>query len=225
MTSFILKIIGIITMLFDHIGDSILGEFSFLNLIGRIAFPLFAFQAVQGYIHTKDFKKHLIKMIVFACISQIPFMLFLSTFTDTFMFNIFFTFTLALIALYFYDKVKNKLLGFIIVLCITIIAEFIKVDYGAFGILLIFSFYFFKDKPILITISTFILCFGNYIIDIISYPSLSFIYILCAFFTFLPSILILFYNKKEGPKTKYFFYIFYPLHLLILYFIHMALYF
>lgn len=225
MTSFILKIIGIITMLFDHIGDSILGEFSFLNLIGRIAFPLFAFQAVQGFIHTKDFKKHLIKMIVFACISQIPFMLFLSTFTDTFMFNIFFTFTLALIALYFYDKVKNKLLGFIIVLCITILAEFIKVDYAAFGILLIFSFYFFKDKPILMSISSFILCFGNYIIDIISYPSLSFIYILCAFFTFLPSILILFYNKKEGPKTKYFFYIFYPLHLLILYFIHMALYF
>lgn len=212
-------------MLSDHIGDAILGKFSFLNLIGRIAFPLFAFQAVQGYIHTKDFKKHLIKMLIFACISQIPFMLFLSTFTDAFMLNIFFTFALALISLHFYDKVKNKILGFIIVLFITILAELIKVDYGAFGILLIFSFYFFKDKPILMSISSFILCFGNYIINIFSYPSLSFLYILCAFFTFLPTILILFYNKKEGPKTKYFFYIFYPLHLFILYLIHMALYF
>lgn len=225
MTSFILKIIGIITMLSDHIGDSILCRFSFLNLIGRIAFPLFAFQAVQGYIYTKDLKKHVIKMLIFACISQIPFMLFLSTFTDTFMLNIFFTFTLGLIALYLYDKFKNKILGFIIVIFISILAELIKVDYGAFGILLIFSFYFFKDKKVLMSISTLILCFGNYIIDIISYPSISYIYILCAFFTFLPTILILFYNKKEGPKVKYFFYIFYPLHLFILYIIHMALYF
>lgn len=210
-------------MLIDHIGDSILGKFSFFNLIGRIAFPLFAFQAVQGYIHTKNFKKHLIKLLIFACISQIPFMLFLSTFTDPFMLNIFFTFALALLSLYIYDKFDSKILGFLIVLLISILAELIRVDYGAFGILLIFSFYFFKDKKILMILSTFILCFGKYIINIISYPSLSLLYLLCAFFTFLPMVLILFYDKKEGPKTKYFFYIFYPLHLLILYIIHMAL--
>ena len=69
LTSFVLKIIGVITMLSDHIGDSIIGKFSFLNLIGRIAFPIFAFQAVQGFIHTKDFKKHMRKLLIFACIS------------------------------------------------------------------------------------------------------------------------------------------------------------
>ena len=68
MTSFLLKIIGIITMLFDHVGDSIVGKFSFLNLIGRISFPIFAFQTVEGYIHTKNFKKHILKMFIFACI-------------------------------------------------------------------------------------------------------------------------------------------------------------
>ena len=105
MTSFILKIIGVITMLFDHVGDAIIGKFSFCNLIGRIAFPIFAFQAVQGYIYTKDLKKHMVKLFIFACISQIPFMLFLSTFTEEILtLNIFFTLFLGLLALFVYDK-------------------------------------------------------------------------------------------------------------------------
>jgi len=211
-------------MLFDHIGDAIIGKFSFFNLIGRIAFPIFAFQSVQGYIHTKDLKKHLIKLFVFACISQIPFMLFLSTFTDVFALNIFFTFFLGLLTLFIYDKYNNKILGFLFVIIFIIIGELIHVDYGAFGILLIFAFYFFKDKKVLMLVSTIILCFSKYILNIFQYPSLYLHYLLCALFTSLPIIFILFYNKKEGPKSKYFFYIFYPLHLLILYIIHMALY-
>lgn len=210
-------------MLSDHIGDAIVGRFSFLNLIGRISFPIFAFQAVEGYIHTKDLKKHMTKLFIFACISQIPFMLFLSTFTNNFALNIFFTFLLGLISLFIYDKFKNKILGFLFVIFISIVGELIHVDYGAFGILLIFAFYFFKDRKILMVISTIILCFANYISDIIAYPSLYLHYLSCAFFASLSLIFIWFYNKKEGPKLKYFFYIFYPLHLLILYIIHMAL--
>lgn len=212
-------------MLFDHIGDAILGKFSFFNLIGRIAFPIFAFQSVQSYIHTKNFKKHVLKLLIFACISQIPFMLFLSTFSTTFALNIFFTFVLGLICLFIYDKCTNKILGFIFVIIGSIIGEIIHVDYGAFGILLIFAFYLFKDKKLLMTITTIILCFAKYIPNIIEVPSLYLHYLSCAIFTFLSLIFILFYNKKQGPKAKYFFYIFYPLHLLILYIIHMALYF
>ena len=212
-------------MLFDHIGDAIIGKFSFFNLIGRIAFPIFAFQSVQGYIHTKDFKKHMIKLLIFACISQIPFMLFLSTFTDVFALNIFFTFFLGLLALFVYDKCKNKILGFLFVIIFSIIGELIHVDYGAFGILLIFAFYLFRDKKVLMIITSIILCFANYIPNIIKYPSLYIHYLLCALFTCFSLIFIWFYNKKQGPKSKYFFYIFYPLHLLILYIIHMALYF
>lgn len=224
MTSFILKIIGIITMLFDHVGDAIIGKFSFCNLIGRIAFPIFAFQAVQGYIYTKDFKKHMLKLFIFACISQIPFMLFLSTFTEEiFTLNIFFTLFLGLLALFVYDKCKNKVLGFLFVIFISIIAYFIHVDYGVFGILLMFFFYFFKDKKIPMAITTIVLCFLRFVPDIIATPVLWYIYIQCAIFTALSLIFILFYNKKEGPKAKYFFYIFYPLHLLILYFLHIAL--
>ena len=210
-------------MFLDHIGSSILGKFSFLNLIGRIAFPIFAFQAVQGYINTKNLKKHLIKLFIFACISQIPFMLFLSTFTNQFAFNIFFTLFLGLFTLFVYDKFKYKIVGFLFVIISSIISEFLHFDYGAFGVLLLFAFYFFKDKKLLMIISITILCFAKYIPNIIKYPSLYSHYLLCAFFTSISLIFVFFYNKKEGPKSKYFFYIFYPLHLLILYIISMAL--
>lgn len=210
-------------MLSDHIGDTIYGKFSFFNLIGRISFPIFAFQSVQGYIHTKNFKKHMLKLFIFACISQIPFMLFLSTFTTQFALNIFFTFFLGLLSLFMYDKCKNKLIGFLLIIFTSIIAEIIHVDYGAFGILLIFIFYFFKDKKLQMIISAILLCFAKYVPNIVKIPSLYSHYLSCALFTCVSLIFICFYNKKQGPKAKYFFYIFYPLHLVILYLIHMAL--
>ena len=210
-------------MLSDHIGDAIYGKFSFLNLIGRISFPIFAFQAVQGYIYTKDLKKHMMKLFIFACISQIPYMLFSTTFTNSFTLNIFFTLFLGLLTLFIYDKCKNKILGFLFVVFASIIGQLIHIDYGAFGILLIFVFYFFKDKKVLIAISTIVLCFAKYIPSIVQFPSLYLHYLYCGLFTSLSLIFILLYNKKEGPKAKYFFYIFYPLHLLILYFLTMVL--
>lgn len=210
-------------MLSDHIGDSILGRFSFLNLIGRISFPIFAFQTMQGYINTKNLKKHMIKLLIFACISQIPFMLFLSTFTTNIYLNVLFTFLLGICALYIYDKCNNKILGFLFVIIISIIAYFIKVDYGAFGILLIFVFYFFytykniKYNKLLMSICVIVLCFIKYLPHILKMPSLTLYYFALIIFTCLSLIFILFYNNKQGPKLKYFFYIFYPLHLLILY--------
>ena len=171
---------------------------------------------------------------------QIPFTLFLSTFTDEFYLNIFFTFLLGLLALFLFDKCKNKLIGFLVVIICSVVGELIKVDYGAFGILLIFNFYFFECefekfpkaqsiklfnkniscKKCLMAISTTILCFANYMPDIIAKPALATHYLRCGLFTSLSLIFILAYNQKQGPKLKYLFYIFYPLHLLILYLIH-----
>ena len=56
-------------MFCDHSGDAFIGHFSFLNLIGRIAFPIFAFQVVQGYIHTHNVKKYALRLFIFAFIS------------------------------------------------------------------------------------------------------------------------------------------------------------
>ena len=226
-------------MLIDHIGDSII-DFSVLNLIGRIAFPIFAFQSVQGYMHTKNFQKYMFRLIVFAIISQIPFNLFLSTFTKSTYLNIFFTFALSLYALFLYDKCKNKIIGFLVIIIASIIGELIKVDYGAFGILLIFNFYFFECefnklfntsdlklfnkniscKKFLMTITTILLCFVKYIPNIIETPLFITHYLKNWLFTSLSLVFILLYNNKQGPKLKYLFYVFYPLHLLILYLIY-----
>lgn len=245
MTSFLLKIIGIVTMLCDHTGDAILGHFSILNLIGRIAFPIFAFQIVQGYIHTKNLKRFMLRLLVFALISQIPFTLFLSTFTtDTFYsvqlfsvsfpmysLNIGFTMLLALFAIFVYDKISNKILGFLISLLIVVTAQILNVDYGAFGVLLILIFYIFKTQTsyskkknilnrVLMNISFIIIVFSYYFIRYLQAPHISIIefYLPLVLFTYLSLLFINFYNGKQGAKVKYLFYIFYPVHLLLLYF-------
>jgi len=146
-------------------------------------------------------------------------MLFLSTFSDEFVLNIFFTFFLGLLALYLYDKTPHKVLGFLLVLWLSGMGALIHVDYSAFGILLIFCFYFFKDKKWQMIVAITLLCFGRYIPQILATPLLSWHYLSCGFCTSLSLIFILFYNQKEGPKTKYFFYLFYPLHLFLLYLI------
>jgi len=223
MTSFILKIIGIFTMLCDHSGDALLGYFSFLNLIGRIAFPIFAFQIVQGYIHTSNLKKYMLRLFIFACISQIPFMLFLSTFSNNFYLNIFFTLLLGTIALYGYDKIKNKYLGIAFATLISVIAHFIHVDYGAYGIAIIFLFYIFNtkfnNKKIFMCLTFVLITILKYLPNIINYLIVATTYINCIIFTCISLIPICLYNGKQGPKVKYLFYAFYPVHLLILYFL------
>ena len=107
MTSFVLKIIALITMFIDHLGYAIYGKFSYLNYIGRIAFPIFAFQISEGFVHTKNIKKYFIRLLVFAIISQLPFMLFLSTFSkNIYELNIFFTLSFGLLAIFIFDKIR-----------------------------------------------------------------------------------------------------------------------
>ena len=92
MTSFSLKIIACISMFLCHIPfvyeDTIIPLF----YIGRLAFPIYAFLISEGYNHTKDVKKYLTRLIVFAVISQIPaYILFIGTHFDKLYFNVFFT--------------------------------------------------------------------------------------------------------------------------------------
>ena len=208
----------------DHLGYTLFEKFSFLNYIGRIAFPLFAFQCTQGYIHTKDFKKHIRKLFIFALISQIPFMLFLSTITtDIFKLNVLFTFCFGLISIYIYEKQENKILGILYVLLLSVMAQLTNCDYGMYGVLLVFLFYLFKDNKKLMYLSAILITVFKYALNIFLNPSFTPRFILSAIFTCIPLIFINFYNKQQGPKLKYLFYIFYPTHLLILWAIHLFL--
>lgn len=236
MTSFVLKIIAMITMFCDHLGDAIYKGFSHFNYIGRIAFPIFAFQISEGFNHTKDLKKYFIRLMAFALISQIPYILFLSMYSNDVRLNIFFTLTLGLIAIWLHNyvhkdisskidsKIKNSILKillkltveFVPVIAICIIGELSKVDYGWWGVLLVFMFYYFKQNKLAMNISFITMCIIYYGIDIIR-TGFNAVYIWLFAFNVLPILFINLYNGKQGKKIKYLLYIFYPAHLLILY--------
>lgn len=210
MTSFILKIIAVITMLCDHLGYVIFGQFSFMNYIGRLSFPIFAFLITEGYKHTKDLKKYFARLLIFAIISQIPYMLFINTFSNSFSLNILFTLSLGLLGITIYDKIKYKSLGLILIVIFAFIAQLLHFDYGLFGISIIFIFYIFKENKLLMNLFFCIAVFINYF-------SLRIEYIFIILFCSLSLIPINLYNEKKGKNIKYFLYVFYPLHLIALY--------
>ena len=229
MTSFVLKMIAIVSMFLDHIGYFIYkGSFSAFNYFGRLAFPIFAFQISEGYTHTHDLKKYMSRLFIFALISQIPFTLFLYGVVyqlplnqyleniDKFELNIFFTLFLGLLSIFIYDKSKSKILGLIAVGLICFLGKIIKVDYGYWGILLIFTFYLFKNNIPLTVLSYLALCIIKYIPQLIE-SNFNYIYLIMLIGTFAAIIPIVLYNGKLGLKTKKLLYIFYPAHLFFIY--------
>lgn len=126
MTSFALKILACITMFIDHLGYIIFHKFSYFNYIGRLAFPIFAFQISEGFVHTKNIKKYFLRLGIFAVLSQIPFSLFHSTFSNEFSLNVFFTLFLGLLSIFLYDKIPYKPVRTSSYLCYIIYCKFIK---------------------------------------------------------------------------------------------------
>ena len=220
LSNFDLKLIAIITMTIDHIGV-VFGTvfYNFLRAVGRLSFPIFAFLLTEGYVHTKSFSKYFLRLLVLALISEV---IYDYVFFDSFIYidanNIFFTLALGLLTLFLLDKSKGLIkryfkdkVDLVIILPITyllivvimgLMGEFLNFSYGMLGILVISFFYLFKDNfplvVISVSLSTLILGEGM------------------QYFSLLSLILIYFYNKKLGKKCKVFFYLYYPLHILVL---------
>ena len=219
MSVFSLKIISVISMFLDHYNYTIFPRQIYFSYIGRLAFPIFAFLISQGYIHTKNLKKYFIRLLLCAFISQIPFHLLFKTES----LNTIFTLILGLLCIYTYDKTytwlkqRNKytLCSFIIPLLIILLGSIIRTDYGSFGICLIFIFYLFRKSKIISTIASILLIVIHYFYRYYGAPLN--IYLPTMLFTIIPIFIIIFYNNKKGINMKYIFYIFYPLHLTLLY--------
>jgi len=221
MNSFVLKIIACVCMFCDHFSDAVLGSTTFLNFIGRIAFPVFCFQIVQGYIHTHDIKKYILRLSLFALISQVPFMFFYHVVFNSFAINVIFTLLFGLLAILIYDK-YNKFVGVCSFLLLATIAQLLHFDYGFFGVFIIFMFYLLRNKKTAMSIVFILAVIVKYLIPLIqnsipiSYLFLGNKYSILMHCTCLSLIPILFYNGKKGKDAKYLFYIFYPVHLLFL---------
>ena len=228
MSAFVLKIIACITMFIDHLSYIIPGDTSFLNCIGRIAFPIFAFQISEGYIHTKNIKKYLSRLFIFALISQIPFMLFQTIYTTNLGLNVLFTLVLGLLSIIIYDK-YNKYIGIIVAFYFALIAQLTKCDYGFYGVAVVFLFFVFKEEKIFAALSFLlaVLCYYSFVI--LSFAPYGISALNKAFILLLPNCIfamatvipIHFYNQKKGLNTKHLLYLFYPLHLLLLYIIYL----
>jgi hypothetical protein len=216
MNSYHLKLIAIITMLIDHTGAVLVPSNTMLNLImrciGRLSFPIFVFLLVEGFHHTKDVKKYLLRMGAFALISEIPFDLaFYGKILEFNHQNIFFTLFLGLLCMYLISIVEKKfnknflgmnLLNALLTLIIGFIAFLMKTDYDYRGIILIVAFYLFRESKLLRGLS--LLFVSGYLLGYIN---------IIATVSIIP---IAFYNGQKGKSIKYAFYLFYPTHLLIL---------
>lgn len=213
MSSFTLKILALISMTIDHIGFLIFPDILIYRFIGRLAFPIFAFQLGVGFAHSKNKEKHIIRMLIFTLISQIPFLIFNTAaqhgHVHAFTLNIGATLTCGLLILYCIEKFNKTWLKFLFTILITLLGVFIPMDYGWYGILTIVILYFSNKSKIL--------SFFTYIIFLCLYCNIT------QSEFYIPAVLALiplaFYNGKKGPSAKYLFYVFYPLHMLILVFI------
>ena len=216
MTGFQLKLLACFFMLIDHIGAILYPNLTLLRIVGRIAFPLFAFLLTEGYRYTHNIKKYALRLFIGAIIMQIP--CWLGYFK--YCMNIFFTLFLGLIALIIFKRFKDKpIMFFGLLSVILIISEILDIDYGAYGVLYILFFYAFKID--IRGFFLFAILQGLYVIQgsLAQYINSGKIGLVntIQIWSLGSLILILFYNGRKGRGLKYFFYIFYPVHQIILY--------
>lgn len=228
LTGSTLKIIAITTMFIDHIGATIFengeiamhimakGETAYmiwgiidlaLRLIGRIAFPIFCFLLVEGFLHTKNVKKYSQRLCVFCLISELPFNLaFFGTISAPGHQNVFFTLLIGLLVLtgmkhFSGNDFKSRAGRAAIIFSGVFAATIANTDYAGYGVAVIILFYLLHDSKTARDISTMAVLLCSSLLEI------------TGLFALIPIHL---YNGKRGLSLKYFFYLFYPAHLLIL---------
>lgn len=193
-------------MLIDHIGAVLLPQYEILRIIGRISFPIFAYTLVEGFCHTHDVRKYMMRLGICALISEVPFDL--AVFGTSLEFshqNVFFTWFLGILMLYLLLKAPNTFSKVVYVLAMLLLSEFLNTDYSSMGLLMILIFYLFRDKKIVKYIgvaATNVLLMGGLQV-----------------YAPLALVPIALHSGEQGPRCKKFFYAFYPAHLLIIYLI------
>lgn len=233
-----IKIIAMTAMVVDHFGFIILKnvfimntnyeffsdkQFNILlslvdicNIIGRLAFPLFCFLVVEGFYHTKNLKRYIKNLLLFALVTE-P--IYDWTLTDKWINfhaqNVLFTLSLGLITLVLIKKSeKNYLLITLIIFLSSLISYVLKLDGWYYGIFLMSSFYLFRNKHFFKYIAAAIIMFVcglNFSLDGLLDPYFG--------VSLLTLPIIYFYNGQRGLTLKY---VFYPIHLVVLKIISMT---
>ncbi|MBQ7557928.1 MAG: conjugal transfer protein TraX [Lachnospiraceae bacterium] len=226
-----LKMIAVVTMLIDHIGAALyytLSElfgfadpsvrdqlYDVLRAIGRTAFPIFAFFLVEGFILTRSRFRYAVRLLIFAFLSEIPFQLAFDAEFHFGMKNVIFTLLFGLITIDCLERIGVRRLlyspaettvagvfGTVILSSVTVslmmfLAWAFDSDYDYRGVLLIVIFYLFRDMRLLALV-------------------LGYLSFLWEPWSVVGFMLLMTYNGERGKQHKYFFYVFYPAHLMLI---------
>lgn len=233
-----LKMIALVTMLIDHIAavalrrylqatncesDILDAIYELMRYIGRMAFPIYCFLLVEGFLHTRSVGKYALRLFAFALLSEVPFdMALKKSYFDWKSNNVFFTLLIGLLLIWgttyvekFYvfwkEKEYDSFIGVVLSLAamalLLVVACFsadniLYTDYGMGGVLAIFVLYLLhKYRMLAYILAVMVLYIFTDHIEIL------------ALFMLYP---LMYYDGTRGKSMKYVFYVFYPAHLLIL---------
>lgn len=230
--SFTLHILAMLFMLCDHLWATLFPAQEWMTCVGRLAFPIFAFMIAEGCYYTSNVKKYMLRLFLFAIISEIPFNLIMgSSVFYPFHQNVLWTFLLGVLSIQIIEKAKKKQKKWIsfFVVCLVLLMDCLlgtitMVDYNAAGILTVLLFYFFRKKT---WISFAAQLVGLYYLNVVMLGNLYYPVTILGHhfeiaqqsFALLALIPIWLYHGEQGYHSKwfkYFCYAFYPVHLLIL---------
>lgn len=224
MNSNQLKIIALLAMTCDHVGKQLFPQIQILQILGRLALPIFAYMIAEGCIHTKSKRKYLLTMVGLAAVCQVVYYVAMNSLYQC----ILVTFSLSIVLIYLLDMAKQKkgfwrytacVIGFAAAVFICVVLPWLipnsdfAIDYGLLGVMLPVFVYWGKSKTTKLLLMGVLLFFLSIKMGGVQWYSL---------FTL---VLLAFYNGKRGTlKMKHLFYIYYPLHLLGIYIIGLVVF-
>ena len=214
LTGNMLKLIAALSMLLDHMGILLFPQQVWLRIAGRLAFPIFAFFVGEGMRHSRNRRAYLIRLGIFGGITQLPFLLGLLSGSG----SVIATFFLSAAGISLYDKLRTKLPGWISILPLLLlawIAHLLPTDYGWLGVLTPACVYLARSRRPQLTVLAVFMGIQYLLLSGSGFPNA--VHWISAAMACLAVLLIaLFYNGQRGNIGKWFFYWFYPLHLIVL---------
>lgn len=202
-------IIAMLTMLIDHIGIVFAPDEPSFLIIGRPAMPIYSYCLVQGYLNTRSKKLYILRLMVIALISQIPFIVALHQLRI----NIVGTFIVCFLVLWCFDKLKSKVAAVGASIIGLVVLEALPFDYGSYALLLILAYKYLKSHPLVAV---------HLIINLVFwYYKGSFLQI----FSLIPTVVFVYWPAFFGlldrvKVNRWIWRSFYPVHLIALAVVH-----
>jgi len=230
-----LKFIAIVTMLIDHTADALVSPdtplYILMRMIGRITAPIMFFFLAEGYHYTRDRKKYAVRLAVFAAVSYLPFVWFVTggpPNPETFLkLNVIYTLLIGLLAIMADQEMESGSRKSLVLLVLILLS--MPGDWSAIGLLYILTFSRYREnrkrQTKVYLLITLLLCAmnGAYpLYSLIRGQAVDSLYVSAAVINlgmFLPILLLQFYNGEKGRGGKWAqwgFYVFYPAHLILL---------